>query len=383
VTAQPPLRGFLSDVGLPELLRPLVRGQRTGVLRFARGSVTKTVYLSSGRLIFATSTHPDDRLGEMLLRKGLISYRALEESVLAIKLGKRQGTILVETGAIRSRDLIEGVTDQVQEIVHSLFQWEEGAYEFVEGDLPSREVIVLRMSTADLILEGVRRIAAWSRIRAGVVGLDQQYALSPGSVAVMGGMSLHKDEVNLIAAVDGVMTVEEICAAIAQTDFQVCRTVWGLWAAGVLDRIPQDREARPATVEREKTEPHAERVRGASVAREIERFNELHRFLFELVSYELRERAPAFFERAFARVSAEEPALYEGVPVDAAGELDSFALRRNIVAGEIAAYVRGLDRLIEIETDLAREILGEKKAGIIQDGLLALKEQQLQGRPPS
>jgi hypothetical protein len=345
--------------------------------------VVKTVYLSSGRLIFATSTHPDDRLGEKLLRKGLITYRALEESVLAIKLGKRQGTILVETGAIRSRDLIEGVTDQVQEIVYSLFQWEDGSYEFVEGDLPSREVIVLRMSTADLILEGVRRINAWSRIRAGVVGLEQQYALSPSSVAIMGGMALQKDEVNLIAAIDGTMTVEEICAAVAQSDFHVCRTVWGLWAAGILDRIPQDRAERPLSPEREKTEPHVERVRGASVAREIERFNQLHRFLFELVSYELRERAGGFFERAFTRVSGEEPALYEGVAVDVAGELDSFALRRNIVAGEIAGYVRSLDRLIEIETDLAREVLGEKKAGIIQDGLLALKEQQLQGKPPA
>ena len=35
----------------------------------------------------------------MLLRKGLISYRALEESVRAIKAGKRQGTLLVESGA--------------------------------------------------------------------------------------------------------------------------------------------------------------------------------------------------------------------------------------------------------------------------------------------
>jgi hypothetical protein len=30
--------------------------------------------------------------------------------------------------------------------------------------------------------------------------------------------------------------------------------------------------------------------------------------------------------------------------------------------------------------ELARERLGEKKAAIIQDGILALKEQQLRGR---
>jgi hypothetical protein len=369
-----PLRGFLEEDSLASLLRPLVRSKKTGVLRVARGKVTKTIYLSEGRLIFATSTDPDDRLGEMLLRKGLITYRSLEESVQAIRAGKRQGTLLVESGAIRSKHLIEGVTEQVQEVIYSLFQWEEGSWEFQEGDLPSREVIVLRMSTADLMMEGVRRVDRWTRIRTGVGSLDQRYGISPQSSALLGSMTLQKEELNLLATLDGVMTLDEICRGGPQPDFQVCRTIWGLWAAGVLHKIPQDTGVEG----REHTEPHAEKMRGGAVGREIDGFNELHRFLFELVSYELRERAPDFFERAFRKVLGEHQALFDGVAVDAAGELDPFALRRNILTQEIARYLAGLDRLLEIEGELAREIMGERKAGIIADGLLALKEQQLQ-----
>ncbi len=376
------LRGSLEDASLPAILRPIVRDKQTGVLRITRGAVVKTVYVSEGRLIFATSTDTDDRLGEMLLRKGNITYRALEESVLGIKVGKRQGTILVESGAIRSKDLIEGVMEQVQEIIYGLLSWREGHYEFVPGSLPSREVIVLRMSTADLILEGIRRVTSWSRIRQGVGALDQRYALAADAHGIMSGMALTKDEVNLIATIDGVLTLEEICDAASQSDFAVCRSVWGLWAAGVLDQVPQDRGADvdPA---REKTEPHAEHVRGAAVGREIERFNELHRFLFELVSYELRDQVQGFFERAFARATIEHGDLYEGVAVDPSGELDSIALRRNIVTREIGSYVRGLDRLLEIEAELVRDTMGERKAAIIQDGLLALKETQLAGKRPS
>jgi hypothetical protein len=372
--SDPGPRGTLEEHGLPAVLRPLLREKKTGPLRLTRGKVAKTLYLSDGRLIFATSTDPDDRLGEMLLRKGLISYRSLEESVRAIKAGKRQGTLLVESGAIRSKDLVEGVTEQVQEVIYGVFQWEEGAFDFQEGALPSREVIVLRMSTANLVLEGVRRIDRWTRIRRGVGGLGQQYTLAADSASTMGDVALAKHEVDLIAALDGVMTLEEICAAAHQSDFKVCRAVWGLWSAGLLDRVPQD--AAPAR--KDKTEPHAERMRGAAVGREIDGFNELHRFLFELVSYELRERAPDFFEKAFSRALGEEPMLFEGVSVDAAGELDTFALRRNIVAREIARYLAGLDRLLDIEAELAREVLGERKAAIIHDGLMSLKEQQLQ-----
>jgi hypothetical protein len=373
--------GSLEERSLPAVLRPLIRSRRTGVLRFRRGKALKTVYISEGRLIFATSTDPDDRLGEMLLRKGVISYRGLEDSVRAIHSGKRQGTILVESGAIRSRDLVEGVSEQVQEIIYSLFGWEDGSFEFVEGPLPSREVIVLRMSTADLMIEGIRRIPGWNRIRAGVGGLEQRYALSADSAAVMSGMSLQKDELSVVAAIDGTATLEEICSALRGNDFVVCRSVWGLWAAGVLDQVPQDRDSGEAL--QEQTEPHAERLRGASVGREIDRFNELHRFLFELVTYELRDRAQAFFERAFTRAALELPALFTGVAVDASGELDPIALRRNILTHEIASYVRGLDHLLEIEGALVREILGERKAAIIQDGLITLKTQQLQANGPT
>lgn len=373
-------RGSLEQTSVPEVLRALVRARRTGVLRFARRQIAKTVYLSDGRLIFATSTDPDDRLGEMLLRKGRISFRALEESVRAMQAGKRQGTLLVENGSIRSRDLVEGVIEQVQEISYGLFGWDEGEWEFVPGDLPSREVIVLRMSTPDLLMEGIRRIDKWSRIRAGVRGLDQCYGLAPDSATTLASLTLHKDELGLLAALDGVMTLEDICGAARLSDFVVCRTLFGLWAAGVLDRVPQDRG--PASEgAHEKTEPHAERLRGASLIHEIEHFNEIHRFLFELVSWELRERTTGFFEKAFGRASAEHAALFEGVAVDPAGELDAFALRSNIVSGELAGYLRGLDRLLEIESELCGDVLGDKKAAIIQDGILALKEQQLQGRP--
>ncbi|MCU0241913.1 MAG: DUF4388 domain-containing protein, partial [Vicinamibacteria bacterium] len=362
-----PNRGTLAEVGLLTLLRPLLGGKKTGVLRFTRGSINKTVYVSDGHLIFATSNDPDDRLGEMLLRKGTISFSALEESSRALQAGKRQGTILVESGAIRSRDLVDGVMEQVQEIIYDLFTWEDGDFEFSEGTLPSREVIVLRISTEDIIMEGARRVQRWSRIRNAVGEIHQRYRLSPRSAAILGGMSLTKQEVNLIASIDEVSTVEEICAAIRQSDFWVCRTIWGLWAVGILDRDPQDIGQEHGA--EDKTKPRADRLRGVAVGTEIERLNEIHRFLFELVTYELRERAQGFFERAFAKTCLEHPTLFEGVAVDTNGELDPIALRRNIVSNEIATYARDLDRLVEIETDLTREMLGERKAAIILDGI--------------
>jgi hypothetical protein len=116
------------------------------------------------------------------------------------------------------------------------------------------------------------------------------------------------------------------------------------------------------------------------VGREIEGFNARHRFLYEMVTHELPEAAVGFFEQAFVRVAVEQPGLLDGVAVDGAGELDAIALRRNIVGREIAGYLRALDRLLEVELQLAREQLGERKGAILKDGLAALREQHLATR---
>jgi hypothetical protein len=271
------------------------------------------------------------------------------------------------------------VTEQVQDIVYSLFRWDDGEIEFEGGDLPSREVIVLRMSTGDLLLEGVRRIEGWSRIRQGVGPLEQRYALSRDATPLLAGLSLQKHELALVAAFDGPAAVEEICAALRQSDYLTCRALVGLWSVGVLDRVPQDLDQPPP---REKTEPHAERSPGASIGREVELFNELHCFLFDLVTFELRDRSSAFFLRALTRAREDFPALFDGASIDSSGRVDPVQLRQNVVGHEIAGYLRGLDHLLVIEQDMARGALGERKAAIIADGLLALKQQQLERTSP-
>jgi hypothetical protein len=232
------------------------------------------------------------------------------------------------------------------------------------------------MSTGDLILEGVRRIEGWGRIRQAVGPLEQSYTLSRESTPLLAGLSLQKHELSLVAALDGPATVEEICGALRQTDYLTCRAILGLWAVGVLDRIPQDLDQPKAPAE--KTEPHAERSRGASIGQEVELFGELHRFLYDLVSFELRDRTGAFFAKALARAREELPALFEGVTLDSSGRPDPVQLRQNIVGNEVAGYLRGLNHLLEIEQEMARGALGERKAGIIADGLLALEQQQLE-----
>ena len=119
------------------------------------------------------------------------------------------------------------------------------------------------------------------------------------------------------------------------------------------------------------------------MGREIDLFNELHRLVFDLVTYQLRDGAQrASSNPPSPRFAPNGERSSRGWPSTGTGSLDPVTLRRNIVMGEIGAYSRGLGRLLEIEAAQAKSALGEKKAAIIQDGLIALREQQMQKAAP-
>ena len=127
------LKGQISELPVPEVLQHLRLSQSTGILTLVSGGARKALYLKDGRVVFASSNLPNDRLGEILLREGKITVEEYEASIKAITKGKRQGKVLVEMGALSPKDLWEGVQFQVREIVYTVFQWDEGQFHFEES----------------------------------------------------------------------------------------------------------------------------------------------------------------------------------------------------------------------------------------------------------
>ena len=157
------LRGSIDETSVPELLWSVLGSGETGVLTFRRGDVTKSVYLHMGRVTYARSSNPDERLGEDLLLRGRVSIRQYIEASKLVAPGRRLGTILVELGALESEDLIGAVEHHVKEILLDVFSWGTGEYELVMTEPGADDVVALNLSTEDLILAGIRRIRSWTR----------------------------------------------------------------------------------------------------------------------------------------------------------------------------------------------------------------------------
>jgi tetratricopeptide (TPR) repeat protein len=232
-----PLKGNIRDASLARLLVQLNRNRMTGTLALTTASCEKKIYLSDGDVIFASSTYEDDRLGEMLLKAGKITVDQYDKSVEILKStkNKRQGAILVELGYLTPKDLFWGVKYQVKEIIHSMFIVEEGNYAFSEGELPTHEVITLRMSIGNLIYAGVNKIVTWTRIRREMPHTDSVLKLSEDPLSLFQDIELTPQDRKILSLVDGKRTIKEVIDSSWLGSFEALKVLYVLWSIGMLE----------------------------------------------------------------------------------------------------------------------------------------------------
>lgn len=232
------LEGGITTQTIPSLIQMISQTGETGVFKVQDGRVEKKVYFKEGNAVFATSNVPDDRLGALFLRQGLLSIETLAKSgEISFRTGKRLGTVLVEFECIRPEDLVKGVTEQVKEILLSFFDFITGTYRFDMGSLPTEEVITLRISTGDIILQGIRRINGWSRIWQAVGDLDTSYQNTDRIRGIMKEINLSLEEWTLLSILDKPQTLRELCLASQMKDFDICKMLWAFQVLGIARRI--------------------------------------------------------------------------------------------------------------------------------------------------
>jgi len=231
-------QGSLEERDILEIVQELSAARWTGLLRLERSGERLAITVEDGSLVFASSSNRDHRLGPMLLRRGAITLRQMEDAGRAPTQGKRFGTILVEMGYLEPKELVRGVVDQTRDIVLQAFQWTWGTYELQEGALPA-EAITLNISTPELILEGVSRIEAWSRVEKGAGGLRARHERVAGSEGLFKQLTLDVDQGALLRSVEAARDVESLCAESMLNDFEACRNLWAFRVIGLIRRAPE------------------------------------------------------------------------------------------------------------------------------------------------
>ncbi|HEX2164453.1 MAG TPA: DUF4388 domain-containing protein, partial [Thermoanaerobaculia bacterium] len=217
------ITGNLQTMQLSELLQWLSQGQKTGTLVVEDGAVEKRVSFREGRIVSAASTDPREYLGELLVRHGHLSVDELNAAVRRQEeTGKLVGRILVDAGTVSEEDLQALLQIKVRESIYDLFTWSEGRFEFLDGQLPEKSMVGCEFDVTGIVLEGVRRLDEWGRIRQAVPTLEAV----PVTVEPPDAKKLAALERRVLAEIDDRSTVRQIRDRAHATDFTACEAIF-------------------------------------------------------------------------------------------------------------------------------------------------------------
>jgi len=349
-------KGQLSQLPLPDLLQYLRSSQATGILSLVSGGARKALYVKAGRIVFASSNLPNDRLGELLIREGKITVEEYDASIKAISKGKRQGRVLVEMGALSPKDLWEGVQFQVREIVYSIFQWDDGQFHFEESSLPDKERITVDFDVRDLIPAGIRRIDANSSIQG-------RYAESDALLERVDGQAvsvLEPYERHVLGLVDGERSVLEICRESEIGDNETLKVLYALLCTGLVrlkgrkvyaldqDFVPED-----------------------SLYSVLSAFNQMYAYLFRYMVREVGPIAENVLDKYLGGLRESRRELFAGVKLLKDGTLDPALIEKNLNRfpedGRRPLLADGLNELLYAELLAVKRTLGaEHEAAIVK-----------------
>jgi Domain of unknown function (DUF4388) len=217
----------------------------TGKLVFQRDDVQKMIFLDVGRPVFATSSLPHDRMGDLLYREGKITREQYMRSrEIVVGTGRRMGEILVEMGFLKRRELLPAVRRHVEDVIYSLFGWDTGTVTITTGDAAQDERIRLATHPTALLFEGIRRKMDLPRLKARVGG--DETVIVPlkrdDIAAALSEADLAMEERAAAELFDGRRTLAEVVVQSRIDATSVWQLAHALCALGLARAYAQGRE---------------------------------------------------------------------------------------------------------------------------------------------
>lgn len=215
-------------MALADILQWVSQGRKTGTLHISRGAVEKRISFSSGAIHSSWSNDPRESLGQFLVRDRLISEEQLFRSLLQQeKEGRLLGALLVENGPLMHHDLIRILTLKAEETIYDLFHWQEGHFEFKDGNIDREVPFPVALDVTSVIMEGIRRIDEWDRMREVIPSTES-------TLRVVGQPQDPIDHEVLLLCSEG-KTVTEIAFAIRRTVFDTTTLLYEMHRRGLLE----------------------------------------------------------------------------------------------------------------------------------------------------
>lgn len=269
------LAGNLRTMDLPEVLQWIASARKSGTLHLERRSVQKRIYFQGGAIYTSWSNDPRESMGQILVRERLVTEEQLFKALLRREQEKRMlGVMLIDDGTVSEEDVRRILRIKAEESIYDLFLWPEGKFEFKDGESAGDDLIPIDLDVTSAILEGVRRVDEWGRIRTVFASADVSFTLPRG----MPKDIVDASERRLLELAGAGLTLAALSLELRRSEFDTAEMAFSLHGRGLLAVV----EARSAG---SKTENDTVGTIQALLADGEQRLGE-HRYELALQAYE-------------------------------------------------------------------------------------------------
>lgn len=223
----------------------------------SRGKAIKAIFFESGSPTFAISNLTNEQLEYKLIHTDLVTPNQIDNAKEKAGKTQRLGPVLVEMGILEDSQMRKLVSEQVMEIILSVFEWTQGDYTFDERIRASHEV-TLDLGAADLLLQGARHAAEIPQVADLLVPQDA-VVLRPKSGRSDSGQLIPLESY-ILSRIESPTAVSEVGTLSGLGDADAHRAVCALVAAGFLKLLDHDKEEEGDAAARE-AEESLERLR--------------------------------------------------------------------------------------------------------------------------
>jgi hypothetical protein len=144
-------QGIVPGIAIPSMIKGLASNKSCGNLICRIENSEKKITFWHGRVTGAMSTLIDDRMGEVIYRKGVISVDDFVEAAGKVNHKMRFGEALVRSGVFNEQNLWDALNMQARDILASLCFYNEIHVEFVEQKNPPRGESLIQFEVDEIL----------------------------------------------------------------------------------------------------------------------------------------------------------------------------------------------------------------------------------------
>ncbi len=220
-------RGTLDTEDVLEVFRQAAARSESITLLVWNGAEQRHLYFHDGKV----QIYAPGRVSKRLLHLGWINDTQVKAALKIQEQNYRPlADILVELGTVTREQMNIVVGHQNIEDLHELFSWQQGNFEFIEGNVSDVEM-VSRLRGApvlecDAVLKEVeQRAEAWERVLEKIYSVDEIFAVRPGGDL----SSLTDEQQTVLDVIDGKRTVRELTEMTVLSLFECAHALRDLY----------------------------------------------------------------------------------------------------------------------------------------------------------